>query len=284
MVNVSQLVDVGFVAFTVFTCGYALFGNKDNGEARSKKWIAELSSLQDALRELIGEASAASGNLDRNLQKRKIELERLLQKIDTAQRVNVKPVSRPREEELPNESWIMETAPRRKTAPAVSPESSRQEKIVKAANRLSPANSELAKRIEVLLDAKNKRPSTTDEVIDPAAYKVARRLLEAGKEIHVVARKVGLPIEEIRVLDSMIREERGETVEPEPQPHIVRTPESQPAPTYSRGMRVEQSQLVKAPEMDSWENELAGLLEQEESSLVSGSSRADGIRRATTLL
>src|SRR6187399_839774 len=101
--NPSQIIDTGFILFTVFTCGYALLGNKDRSEERSRRWIAELSALQEALRELIGEAGAASSNLDRTLQKRKLELEKLLQKLDAAETPKVRPAA----DELPNETWAM---------------------------------------------------------------------------------------------------------------------------------------------------------------------------------
>ena len=44
-------------------------------------------------------------------------------------------------------------------------------------------------------------------IMDQATYRIARRLLLAGKELHIVARKVDLPVSEIRLLDRLIREE-----------------------------------------------------------------------------
>ena len=46
--------------------------------------------------------------------------------------------------------------------------------------------------------------------MDKTAYKIARRLLAAGAEIHVVARKLDLPVSEIRLLDRLMREQRQE--------------------------------------------------------------------------
>lgn len=242
----DQLIDTGFVLFVIFTCGYSLFGKTAKGP--SKKWMDELATLQEGLRELISEASAASSNLDRTLVRRKQELETLLKKLEATKEsaFSTKASSR-REEEFPNETWVMDRpktpAPAGKKAAAPQPEP-----------RVSSQDSDLARRIEVFLESKtSSRPSASEDSIDPVAYKVARRLLENGNEIHIVAKKVGLPLEEIRVLDSMIEREE------------------KPAPTaYSRAKRVER---VEESE-DKWTSELTNLLEEQE----------DGIRRATTLL
>ncbi|OVE80211.1 hypothetical protein BVY02_01035, partial [bacterium J17] len=44
-------------------------------------------------------------------------------------------------------------------------------------------------------------------IVDPVAFKIAKRLLNSGKEIHVVARKLDLPVSEVRLLDSLLRQE-----------------------------------------------------------------------------
>ncbi len=46
-------------------------------------------------------------------------------------------------------------------------------------------------------------------LLDPIAYKVARRMLEAGKEIHIVARKLDLPIAAVREIDLLLRRAKG---------------------------------------------------------------------------
>lgn len=47
-------------------------------------------------------------------------------------------------------------------------------------------------------------------IMDPTAYRIARRLLADGTEIHVVARKLDLPVSEIRLLDKLMREETAQ--------------------------------------------------------------------------
>jgi len=47
-------------------------------------------------------------------------------------------------------------------------------------------------------------------IMDPTAYRIARRLLADGTEIHVVARKLDLPVSEMRLLDRLMREESAQ--------------------------------------------------------------------------
>lgn len=48
---------------------------------------------------------------------------------------------------------------------------------------------------------------TTPSIIDPTTYSVARRLLARGAELHVVARKLEIPLTEVRLLDKLMRSE-----------------------------------------------------------------------------
>lgn len=45
-------------------------------------------------------------------------------------------------------------------------------------------------------------------IMDLVTYRIARRLLDSGKELHVVARKVDMPVSEIRLLDNLMRQEK----------------------------------------------------------------------------
>ena len=283
--NAAQLADTGFVLFVVFTCGYSLFGNSSGPSAKSKRWIEELRQLQETLRELIGEATAASSSLDRTLQKRKLELEKLLQRLESATE------SREITDDYPNETWVNRSraseappqqvrapAPQRATTPqrgGVQSSQLTQAQLTQALNNrraqaqamIDPQESDLARRIEVFLDGKKPLRATSEDGPDPVAYKVARRLLQEGKEIHIVAKKVGLPVEEVRVLDSMLR---GIQMEQE-SAHIVRSTE---APTYSMSKQIINSRDPLSDELEEL------LLEQERSiELPRGN-----IRRETTFL
>ena len=62
-------------------------------------------------------------------------------------------------------------------------------------------------------------------IIDPSTYRIARRLILEGKEIHVVARKLDLPLAEVRNLDRLIRQEgqhtKANATPPEPRPNAA---------------------------------------------------------------
>lgn len=275
-INAEQLADTAFVLFVVFTCGYSLLANREQNTSRSKKWIHELNSLQETIRELIGEASSASSHLDRTLQRRKLELEKLLVKIEGTQN---------QVSELPNSSWedrpINNSArpqhlSREQQRPAATrttqgapKNASRQQSVLQRRPLHLTQDSELARRIETFLEDTKPSRMAAEDSSDPAAYKIARRLLESGKEIHIVAKKVGLPLEEIRVLDSMIKGE----AEPVEEMHLVRAiePTTFSAPTYSRA-----KQLVALSEQD-----YAADIEEEEIGYEQAQTQ---IRRATTFL
>src|SRR5690606_27034515 len=70
------------------------------------------------------------------------------------------------------------------------------------------AISNLAARVEKLKSRPQpKQPLYLNSNVDPAAITVARRLLRMGKKIHVVARKVDLPVSDVREFDRAIRAE-----------------------------------------------------------------------------
>jgi len=281
MVNAGQMIDTGFVLFVTFTCGYALFGNKDKSETRTRRWAMELAALQETLRELIGEATAAGSNLDRTLLKRKQEIEGVLQRLEATTNSG---------EQLPNASWERRAAEaprptraavknqeqqRRAAAARPEPEKRKEEPPVQrpAKPPIEPGSlqdSQLARRIEIFLDEQPARRASMGDPTDPAAYKVARRLLEGGKEIHVVARKVGLPIEEVRMIDSMVQRDAAMLPDVTLREEVAEEAAPAVAPaTYSRAKRVAQT-----AQRDQWTDELAGLLEDSELE----------IRRETTFL
>lgn len=73
-------------------------------------------------------------------------------------------------------------------------------------------------------------------IVDPTTYRIARRLLLEGRELHVVARKVELPVSEIRLLDRLIRKEIADNASEQevvPTNHVV----SSPRPSVSRSVK-----------------------------------------------
>lgn len=161
------------------------------------------------------------------------------------------PVKHPHafEEELPNASWNLPEAKAATRAPISHRATYQQSHFEEAADDNSAESIELDQLIELQEDhvslssrpaqraipapkASAKKPNISDLArklaqlnqerdaeavtpapagIDPTAYRVARRLLASGREIHVVARKLELPIAEVRMIERMMRLERGET-------------------------------------------------------------------------
>ena len=226
--SLQQCTDIGFMLLVCFVCAKVLFGQNGGGDVRRAEWRSELSELEASLRGLIAEASTASSALDRNLLQRKRELEQLLAQLEGHEQkpiVPPAPVSgynrskKPNKEaapteELPNPTWgIPATSSGQEPAPVPS----------------GNATSEWSLGSSVLQGAKQQEQEGEVEdpleretfaqmsIMDPITYKVARRLLIAGKEIHVVARKLELPISEIRLLDRLMRREQAIKFKDEPE-------------------------------------------------------------------
>ena len=273
--NIQQAIDFGFMGIVLFTCWQTLFGS--GRESRSAKWREELGRVEEVLRELIAEASAAGSNLDRSLNHRKSELQQLIKTIELAKqgvsgeipaaagrgrgsrRANQDTRQSPAAEDVPNESWL--SAPRymlEDEAPSADEgelvdqlEMSRdlmeaaelqrdsvrlsgaaQQRTARGGARSSAAaikaalKDSLAARVERMTarTEESVERGFVGESMDPVAYKIARRLLLGGKEIHVVARKLEIPVAEVRIIERMLRDS-GELQEPAPQEdgaHIVR--------------------------------------------------------------
>ena len=283
--TMQSVADIGFVLLVMFVCFKSLFGGDSKIDARAEKWGEDMRQLESSLRQLIHEASAASGHLDRSLQKRQAELQTLLTKLEIAQsnhdsayssqlntdigleqtQYPVDDSSDDVQEDLPNDSWSASSRsvnklgshrrePAKKVAPKIvrrlesteilNQSAKRQERISELESlieseedsytlngergvKAKPAPSQnvqvhkaptkpaksLATGIELIAQKEMTDESKPPAGTDPVAYKIARRLLFAGKEIHVVARKLGLALSEVRVIDKLLRDElatRGE--------------------------------------------------------------------------
>jgi hypothetical protein len=69
----------------------------------------------------------------------------------------------------------------------------------------------LADQIDVEQEA---GPSGILSHLDPVTYKIARRMLLSGQELHIVARKLELPLAELRILDKMLRQSSNADSDP----------------------------------------------------------------------
>ena len=283
-INFSQVVDLGFVALVSFVCIKNIFGNSADAASRRAEAVrGDLRELESALRGLIGEASAASGNLDKSLNRRKAELELLLNRIENKTETSDEvfapippgpassiPASRAAgsrgyknssvaaedqgEDQLPNDTWVLghseesssgavaeslrsliessedsvtlssefeqfalkKHQQQKKAASAASAVTAVTKKAeaskpveIKSAKPKASLGSSLAQR---LAQAKTEQQAEyIPSFIEPGAFRVAKRLLMSGQEIHVVARKLDLPLGDVRVIERLARGDWEET-------------------------------------------------------------------------
>ena len=262
MNSYAQVVDIGFIIAVMAVCFQVLFGASDSLHRKTKRWKDELRYLEDTLRTLIAEAGATGNNLNRNLVKRKEELTALLQQIEEAKlneladretrAARPAPRRQPPVEDLPNESWAPKAAPRKSEASlpdeqgdylelqalatpdevTISTQVRRAPVAQASAAQAKPSKptstkivSELAKQIEISRKRENESHPRgfSGASADQTVYRIAERLLRSGKEIHVVARKLEIPLSEVRLIESQIRSEDGIPME-EPVA-VVRAPQ-----------------------------------------------------------
>ena len=212
--NIQAVIDIMFAIVVVAACFITMSQSSRGGSDRKNaKWRDELIELQSVLKELIENAGIASNNLDRRLLKRKEELEVLLQKIEDQQKLH-------KSEELPNPSWSQKKESVNRTMTdftseteptTVSEQQDRQQSPLDQHEELERLIS-FAKSINQDIE-KVDEPMTGLNVqnfanqIDPSTYKIAKRLIAEGHEINVIARKLEMPLAQVRLLDRIIRNE-----------------------------------------------------------------------------
>lgn len=68
----------------------------------------------------------------------------------------------------------------------------------------------LSEQIETInMSAAENDTFNMTSIMDQSTYRIARRLLKEGNELHIVARKLDLPVSEIRLLDKLMRREES---------------------------------------------------------------------------
>jgi hypothetical protein len=230
LIQIADIADIGFVLLVVAACLRGLVASAEQSVVDDPARYEELRHVEAMLRELVAEAGAASANLDRQLLARKRELESLLgrleavgESVQAVQNPNaarssqaVKPAAAPQavEEDLPNASWVAAPLPLEEEEPFELDALLSDTADTVSFSNDSELASPLADQIEVS-DAANQtdiRMSFGDREgesllsqLDPIAVKVARRLIADGQEIHKIARKLDLPIAQVRVLDRLLR-------------------------------------------------------------------------------
>ena len=221
------IIDISLVGLLAYLCVQVLLLKAQKNNAQTSSIVSdELSSLENSLRGLLQEAKNSSLQLDKTLVSRKNELVDLLDQLQTKE-TNIKAKVQ-EQEELPNDSWSkpskfkaykeIREAAKTNTEHAQEIEQLLKEKkdpVTLSSNSLLQKQ-QLANEIEIVREQKpvlqiKKSKSTMQTIKDPTALKIATRLLQEGKEIHVVARKLEIPLADVRALDLQLRgEESGQ--------------------------------------------------------------------------
>ncbi len=230
--NWQQLADIGFLLLVTGVSLRSLLVDRDALQKQRAVWKSELIGLEGSLRELIGEAAEASTLFDSNIQRRQKELELVLSKIEakvakvTNSSSHFKVIPSTQDEEIVDPPWVTDDElPRHLRSQLESTSDNYNcEPVTRLTQKASKVRSDrkvsdgysrssLREELEVEAVDNDEELFKQTSIVDPAAFKIAKRLLLEGKEIHVISRKLDIPVSEVRHLELLIREaSQGETL------------------------------------------------------------------------
>ena len=219
----QQIADIGFLLLVTGISLRSLLFDRDALQKQRAVWKKELIDLEGALRELISEATQASDAFDNKIQRRQRDLEAVLNSIEAKvasvtnssghfrmeQAVEEDMIDPPwaREEELPRHlrARLESTTDNVYTSDRVKATQTAVPKSAKRVAERAPARPTLKEAIEMEAVENDDAIFQQTSIVDPAAFKIAKRLLLEGKEIHVISRKLDIPVSEIRHLEMLLR-------------------------------------------------------------------------------
>ncbi|HMO19211.1 MAG TPA: hypothetical protein PKA63_14065 [Oligoflexia bacterium] len=228
----QQIIDIGFGLLVIGICVKTLLTDRDRLGKERARWKEELEDLQHSLQSLIADAADASQVFDKRIQRRTSELDALIRRAERSV-AEARKVSSSFDEngfarsdsnllaEPFDPPWaqMVDGIPERKSAGLL--ETDILEETVKKTKRRPAVEKEVQKNtkgdirtpLQSQIEMQSEQEARDEEVfrqtsiVDPVAFRIAKRLLLEGKEIHIVARKLELPVSEIRHLDSLLRQE-----------------------------------------------------------------------------
>jgi len=241
-IGMDQLADIGFGLLVIGICLKTLFTDRSALSKQREVWKEELQALEISLRELIAEAGDASQVFDKRIQRRQSELESLLRRAErtvseakdmtTKLRESTNKTGEESEFSLGKESEGIEDPPWAKMvddsislppeveASLMSARARAKKDFSQAPEKNKSSRSNLAQqKRDVRTPLQRQIEMQTEEevsdehifrqtsIVDPVAFRIAKRLLLEGKELHVVSRKLELPVSEIRHLDTLLRQD-----------------------------------------------------------------------------
>ncbi len=234
--GLEQYADLGFALLVGGICIRTLLFDRDTNVKQRAIWKHELTELEKSLRQLIDEATEASRSFDHQLNQRQSTLDKLVVKAEGLLKSSISNASRNMPATTKAVSQKNETTPynRYEKNVATTKDDSRSwvhgddlpdhllTTLDEVEDKSSIQSKSLSSKVEtVLSNTENalditQAPSnelSDDEIfqqtsiVDPAAFVIAKRLLLEGKELHIIARKLDMPVSEIRHLEMLIREQ-----------------------------------------------------------------------------
>ena len=232
-ISIVDLVDIAFAILVSLLCLRTIFGGSQEKDQYRSQWKDDLSELEFSLRALIAEAGMASSSLDADLLERKKELEHVLLRLENKEKELMRKLELKqsdarhliRNDDLPNETWLVDRdLPPKQSLTSQLLASLREDNgleqvVERTQDTVSLSTSRLVEPHTSPAIANSSEFSTLDEIyrktsiLDKATFAIAVRMLRHGSELHVVARKLELPVSEIRALDGMLRRADGVSVE-----------------------------------------------------------------------
>jgi hypothetical protein len=228
-IGLEAIIDIGFVILVVGLCGHNVFIATRSAEKRSKQFYQELRDLEKSLRSLIDQAATQSHQFEQSLGRKKHELEFLLRNLES---IESSAKASGVINEFPNETWNRPNRPSRgMNEYTLGDEDNYTIELEQVANlqqdKINISRARTPKESKQVIADPRKARKTLNEKIqvskngipirrgpDPVPYRIARRLLASGQEIHVVARKLELPLSEVRLIDKLIRSGENEGFKP----------------------------------------------------------------------
>lgn len=239
-INIEQVADIGLGLLVAGICIKTLFTDKNAMKKQREIWKVELSELESSLRTLISDATDASQIFDKNIRHRQKELTSLLDRTEktireaktyeeektyTSTRSHEEFISGNNSDETNREDppWTKNNTVYNGLATEIEKETTTSRNHARMSLKyksLAPQKKETLVSNDAALALKNQieiekqeQEKLDNEIfqqtsfVDPVAFRIAKRLLLEGKELHVVARKLEFPVSEIRHLDSLLREQ-----------------------------------------------------------------------------
>ena len=226
-ISIEQFSDIGFALLVGGICLRTLLFDRDANIKQRAIWKHELTELEKSLRQLIDEATQASELFDKQLTFRQQSIEELLDraekmastsyakasvsqsaKSNSENKSESKSLRPPKKEIEVEKDWefgedlpdhLIDALELTEDKTTIRKDSTKKVKSNVVENYTATA---VEKKAAI---AEEKIFSQTS-IVDPVAYRIAKRLLLEGKELHVIARKLEIPVSEIRHLETLIRQ------------------------------------------------------------------------------